>query len=458
MKCNKCQQQIPGEAQRCPFCGADAPSDLPPAQEERTQKSPGLAKMRRMALLSGVVAAMAVLATVLFLGIRAGWDIGSWFSGGEVTVMDRDSYSVSDGKAWRRRDRQVASMGEDVLTNGQLQIYYWTQVYDFVGNYSYYLTAFGLDMAKPLEEQKLDPENTTLRYFVGPVDGDMTWQQYFLQGAIQTWQSNQAFAQLARENGYELDAEAQKKLDDMPAQLAADAKKAGFDSVDAYLQESMGPGCTQEDYLQYMQTYYLGYGYFAQLYEAIDPTLPQLEAYFAENEEMLRANGITKSMGYTVDVRHILITPDGKVPSGKQEFTDAQWENCWNQANEILDAWLAGEQTEAYFAALAKAHSQDSWENVESGGLYTYVQKGEMEGDFDTWCFAEDRQPGDYGLVKTSYGYHIMYFVDAEDLWLTQTRTMYIRTESQRIVDHALNSHPIEVEYGKIVLGRVKMQ
>ena len=39
-----------------------------------------------------------------------------------------------------------------------------------------------------------------------------------------------------------------------------------------------------------------------------------------------------------------------------------------------------------------------------------------MVDAFDKWCFDEARQPGDHGIVKTSYGYHIMYFVEHEGL------------------------------------------
>ena len=34
---------------------------------------------------------------------------------------------------------------------------------------------------------------------------------------------------------------------------------------------------------------------------------------------------------------------------------------------------------------------------------------------FNDWCFDESRQPGDTGIVKTSYGYHVMYFVGKSD-------------------------------------------
>lgn len=452
MKCKYCGKRMKNGQSVCACCG-QAPSEDP--QQNAAEES--WKRARRMTLLSGMVAAMAVLATVLFFLMRSGWQLTGCSTAEKVPLTKRGSYSVSDKKAYRNRNVQVASMGSDTLTNGQLQIYYWTQVYDFVSNYSYSLTAVGLDLSKPLDEQVMEADNNTLRYLLGYVDGNMTWQQYFLQGAIQMWQSNQALAQMARQAGYEMDEESRKKLEELPQELEKDAKAAGFDSVEAYLQDSMGPGCTQEDYLAYMQTYYLGYSYFAHLYDQIETTPEQLESFYLENESEFIAYGITPNMGYTVDVRHILITPGGQINLEGQKYTDAQWEACRASAQQILDQWLAGEQTEERFAQLAKQYSQDSQDNVDAGGLYTYIQKGELEEGFDNWCFDEQRQPGHYGLIKTSYGYHVMYFVGVKDLWMTQVRAVYLNQESQKIVSAILDSHPIQVDYSKIVLGKVEL-
>ena len=31
---------------------------------------------------------------------------------------------------------------------------------------------------------------------------------------------------------------------------------------------------------------------------------------------------------------------------------------------------------------------------------------------FNDWCFESGRKPGDVGLVETTYGYHLIYFVE----------------------------------------------
>ena len=100
----------------------------------------------------------------------------------------------------------------------------------------------------------------------------------------------------------------------------------------------------------------------------------------------------------TVNVRHILLSSD--------EDND---EEVSQQAEELLQQWKDGEQTEDSFAALARENSDDS--NAAHGGLYEGVTPGQMVTEFNDWCFDESRQPGDTGIVKTEYGYHIMYFV-----------------------------------------------
>ncbi len=103
-----------------------------------------------------------------------------------------------------------------------------------------------------------------------------------------------------------------------------------------------------------------------------------------------------------VNVRHILISAEDSSDTASMEAAKAE-------AEEILAQWEAGEATEDSFAALANEKSTDPGSNTK-GGLYEGVYQGQMVDTFDAWCFDEDRQPGDTGIVETSYGYHVMYF------------------------------------------------
>ena len=112
-----------------------------------------------------------------------------------------------------------------------------------------------------------------------------------------------------------------------------------------------------------------------------------------------------------LDIRHILIEP--------ADDKEASWTEAEKEAQRILDLWLTN-PTEEYFGELANEHSDDNSGKVTNGGIYTDVFVGQMVKEFEDWCF-DDRQPGDYGIVKTQYGYHVMYFIrtdDAADNWV----------------------------------------
>ncbi len=119
----------------------------------------------------------------------------------------------------------------------------------------------------------------------------------------------------------------------------------------------------------------------------------------------------------TVNVRHILITPEAV--EGEDEdgsLAAAAMEAAKAKAEDIYAQWQAGEATEDSFAALAKENSADTG-SVSKGGLYENVYPGQMVQQFNDWCFDPGRQPGDTGIVETQFGYHIIYFIDQGDAY-----------------------------------------
>lgn len=127
---------------------------------------------------------------------------------------------------------------------------------------------------------------------------------------------------------------------------------------------------------------------------------------------------------HPINVRHILIQPEDSELSSDDEGYEADVEakdaEAKQKAEDLLAQWKAGEATEDSFAELAKENSTDS--NAAQGGLYEDVTLGTMVSEFEDWCFDPARQAGDTGIVKTTYGYHIMYFVGTapETYWELQ--------------------------------------
>lgn len=111
---------------------------------------------------------------------------------------------------------------------------------------------------------------------------------------------------------------------------------------------------------------------------------------------------------YTVDVRHILIGfNDSMTAASGTEDADAK-----AKAESVFARWQEGGASEGLFVELAGEFNMDPG-SKESGGLYENVEPNKMVAEFDRWCFDPKRQPGDGGIVKTTYGYHLMYFVGA---------------------------------------------
>ena len=147
-------------------------------------------------------------------------------------------------------------------------------------------------------------------------------------------------------------------------------------------------------------------------------------------------------------VRHILVTPKTDdenaqaTADGKTEYTDEQWADAEKKANEILDEYNSTDKTEKDFALLAEKYSDDteSTSNGSSGlygGLYEGISLGQMVPSFEEWALDSSRQFGDVGIVKSDYGYHIMFFVENTSKYLYDCKTA-LRTEMEgEFVDSA---------------------
>lgn len=144
----------------------------------------------------------------------------------------------------------------------------------------------------------------------------------------------------------------------------------------------------------------------------------------------------------TVDVRHILIAPETDEEStSAKDATDAQWGAAYEKAKNILAKW---DKTEDGFAKLAKENSQDG--NADDGGIYQDVVTSYMVNSFNTWCFDADRKVGDTAIVKTEFGYHIMYFVGTNDktVWQKNAESALASADSKSEIEKLEKEYTIK--------------
>lgn len=485
MNCKKCQAELDEGMKFCPQCGAEtaeAPAEentLPeapvleeapaveeapvqaetPSEEAPAKKGLGAGKIALLVVLA--IAAIAVVIALVTGG--AGKEPAETTAPSDPTgtgetvaatvpadgnpddVTCKGTYSVSDDEIVADAETVVATMGDAVLTNADLQVYYWMQIYDFLNQYASYASMFGLDYTQSLDTQI-------------SMEGTLTWQQYFLDSALDMWCNYQAMCLEAEEQGFELAQEYAEYLAELPTSMESSAVSMGYDSALGMIQADMGAGATMNAYLDYLYNYYLGYMYYGETLEAVTVTDAEVEAYFDEHAADYEANGLVKDDSIYVDARHILLMPEGGTTAedGTTTYSEEEWAACKKAAEDVLNEWLSGEKTEDAFAELANQYSEDGGSNT-NGGLYTEIYEGQMVEPFENWCFDPARQYGDYGIVQTTYGYHVMFFVDSESVWYATAHGDLMVEKGDAFLQSVLEKHPAEIDYSAMKLGVVDL-
>ena len=469
-KCKFCNAELPDGSTVCPSCGKDNA-----AESGSKAAKPGSAAL----IIVGVLA-LVILAIGAFFsakesttyaaedGVVAASEEATEATAEEATeeateapteaptvpadgnpddVTCKGSYTAEDEAVVSAREKVVATAGEYELTLGQLQVYYWMEFRNFMSQYGTYASYFGLDVSQPLDTQ-----------MCSGLEEARTWQQFFLEGALNSWNNYRAMAAEADANGFELTEQQRSAIDNAAAELEEAAAANGFESGIAMLHSSLGAGAELEDYVYFMELYYKANGYYAQIAQGFEPTDEQMNDYFEEHAEGYAASGITKDTKL-VNVRHILVYPEGADGTNlaTQEFSEEAWAASEKKAQEILDQFLAGDKTEESFAALANEYSEDPGSNT-NGGLYENVSEGEMVAAFNDWCFDAARQVGDTGIVKTNYGYHVMYFSGSQTTWQKYARNDYMVENATAAAKEIAAKLPMTVQYSDILLANSVIQ
>ena len=426
----------------------------------------------------------------------------------------------------REKKTVALTLGDKSLTNAELSYYFIDSVNSFYSQNGSYLSLFGLDTTKALDQQTYNEET-----------GE-TWADYFLSSAEENAKSVYAVCQEAEANGYVLDEDGENQITTAASNLSVYASLYGYSKAEDYLKAMYGKGATMDGYQSYLRSNLTASGYQQQYQDSLtftddevaakdaeDPnvynsysynqyylsvsrylddeatnaekaaaaeadakaitadsiqTVEDMDAAIAaldvnadssaastsmddnrytalnsvisqwvsdssrkagdktyiaststttddEGKEVTTVSGyyavyfrgMTDNKFDLVNVRHILAGFEGGTTddSGNTTYTDEEKAAAKEKAESWLNEWESGEATEESFAELAKTNSTDTG-SKDNGGLYEDVYPGQMVSAFNNWCFDESRKPGDTGIVETSYGYHVMYFVgQAEDTY-----------------------------------------
>lgn len=140
-------------------------------------------------------------------------------------------------------------------------------------------------------------------------------------------------------------------------------------------------------------------------------------------------------------VRHILLNAENdaeKAAEGGNKAGGTDEKAATADLSAEAEAIRAEIRSEADM--IAKAKELDEAGKLREGARYDNVLPGTMVPAFNDWIFNTARKPGDTGVVKTEYGYHVLYFVawSGEAQWHFQARQGLGRERFKADMDAAL--------------------
>ena len=323
---------------------------------------------------------------------------------------------------------------------------YFNQIYGKGSSLKSYREYQRIHMTAAEYAQKVDADRTYTDEQIAELDAEdpaifssVTYRSYYISAnnykattdeETETTEEEDEAARAAAEADAKQMAEESKgdesKFNEFAYNLASEASKESYEDPDATL-------------------------YSSELYENVNSYIrdwlfdeSRVEgdtAYFADESDGYYAvyfHALDDNNYNTVNVRHILITPEVDEDIDNDGTADtnseAALEAAKAEAEQILADWQAGEATEESFAALADEKSYDT----AVGGLYEEVYHGMMVEEFNDWCFDEARQPGDTGVVYSQYGYHVMYFVGEGETYRRSMIISQLKEEDYNVWSEAL--------------------
>ena len=313
--------------------------------------------------------------------------------GNPESLRCKDSYLVAAEDF--DPDTTVAWLGDETLTAGQLQAWYWLTVCGYTG------------------EQRPDPSVPLEEQLCPLTDEGLSWQHYFLRRAIDSWKTQQALVLASREPMPVTEELFQPKAEDHAAYFPAGipAEKVLYADRDCFT-----PNSVHQEYLDNLPQLLLelaeaqGAGSIGALagtrnsdVAAAAEMLNLAYMFFTEKtwEEAKEASFDAD----TVSLRHCLL-----IPTSNEE---AAWESCKTKADKLLrdwsGHWLTYRNSDSNFARLANENSMDEGTRAD-GGLLTGIHEGQLIEPLDTWCFDPARKPGDTAVIRSEQGFHIVYF------------------------------------------------
>lgn len=364
---------------------------------EKQRQEQNEAKKLKAYTISFVSVMIAVVVIALsVLGIRAVNNSG---------IIQKNTIAAVVG------DRELNSVELGYYYNDAISNYYneWYNTYqDYTDSY---LQAVGLDVTKPLNEQVQDEET------------GKTWDQYFVELAIDNAKSDFALYDLAKAENFQLPDEQQTSLDNMTNNLGTYASLYGYSNANQYLQAIYGYGADKDSYLEYNERNAIASAYQQAHEDSLKYEDADIREY--EKDKADNYNSYTYSSAYLSysDFRQGG-TEDAE---GNKTYTEEENEAAraaLKVAAEKLATATTLEQLKEMIETIEVNEDSDLAVNDSTNVLHTALNATLAE-----WLASKDRKTGDIAAIASTTttkdadgneqtvvnGYYVAYFESKTD-------------------------------------------
>ena len=287
------------------------------------------------------------------------------------------------------RSTTALTVGGTKVSAAELNHYYIDSVNNFLNSYGDYVSLFGLDTTKALDDQ-----------FYNEAE-EQTWSDYFLETATASAQNMYAIYNEAKANGFTMSDESKASIDATLENMKLYATMYGFSSPDAYIAAMYGEGCNEKTFRQYAEVQMTAQEYAAAKSEELtyddaalraeDEKNPAAYSAFTYNSYYL-ANS-TFYQGGTADEEGNKTYSDEEKEAGRAAAEAA--------ANSLLTATSAVE-LDAAIAALevnAESTTAKSTRNEK-------LQYANLPTVLSSWVTASERKAGDIAVIPNESTTH----------------------------------------------------
>ena len=272
-----------------------------------------------------------------------------------------------------RKNMTAVTVDGEKFSAAEVDFYYRSTV----DTYSQYFSYLGVDPNKDLDSQKYDETQS--------------WGDFLRDAAVNSLHQTAAMYHTAVADGYTLDEQSQKELDDYSASIDTYCSENAM-TRDQFLQTRFGDKMTNEIFMKHTEMMFVASAYMAEQKADTTYSEEELTSYYNEHKaDIDRADYevLTINADYSVIEGY-----DAENPP-EDGYTDAQTKEATEAAHEKALALQKRAEAGESLEALGKEIGDRYYSSKTNASFADYTMYA-----FNEWVFDDARTSGEIGLVE----------------------------------------------------------